>query len=257
MPKKSTKKTKNTSKKSAKLKKVAPYDICDRFCERCNYKSKCSVFKNSDASQMMRGIEGGGPENIKSVFSNLEASFKQIKAMMKKMAKEDKIDIEEMVVSAGQDKQFKIVELNIKKHVLHKKSQEFNKYADKFLKRFFIFSQMNNPFLLPALNKEINDLSFYFPLISDKIYLALSRLLNSSEKKSKSLHRDINCSACLALNASLVCEKAVASIMNETSELYIESMQFLTVLNDIRESILQTFPEAENFREEIIFNTRY
>ena len=88
MPKKIIKKTKKPIKKSAKLKNVAPYDVCDGFCERCNYKSKCSVFKNSGNSQMIRGVDFGGVENIASAFNNLEASFKQIKAMMKEMGLE-------------------------------------------------------------------------------------------------------------------------------------------------------------------------
>lgn len=244
---------KNNKKK--KSQKTAPYNVCDRFCERCNYRSKCSVFKNSREMQIQSALDGNDPQDIKNIFVNLETGFKQIKAIMKEMAKEDGVNIGDVLTNKALNKQYKIIEVNVKKHSLYKKSQEFHWYADKFLKRFFIFSQTSNPFLLPALNKEINDLSFYFPMISGKIHQALSLLFDSPKTKREFLNKDMNCSACLALNASLVCEKAVGGIIRETSDLYIESMQFLTMINDLRNCILETFPEAESFRDDIIFNT--
>lgn len=244
-------------RKNNNLKETAPYNICDRFCARCKYQLKCKVFQDANAAQIQHIIEKRNPHNIKAIFQDLERGFKHIKATLKTMAREERINIEEVIVNKDSDKQYRLMEMNIKKTLLYRQSQKFTRDADRFLKRLFILAQQNNPFLLPAFNQEINDLVFYFGALQSKVYRALSRLHDPISIGNETNSINANREACIALNASLVCEKAISAMMEEVKELYIEGLQLLTMLSEIRAEVKKNFPAAESFRDEIIFNTNF
>ena len=247
---------KNKKMASGKNKRNAPYDVCDNFCERCGYQKKCRMFHNIGADIRLV-IKGGKQNNVKDIFRDLEKGFKKIKSMVRNMAKEKNMN-------AG-EKQFGVykygkmahgAELTIEQHPLFRQSQKFVRAADGFLRKFFMVANAVNPFLLPALEKEFNDFSFYFPLLSIKIRNALfcanGRIKSYGDENIKEANR----AACIAIRASLVCEKAVGAIMAETKEIYAESLQIITAIRDIRAEINRIFPDAKKFQDEIIFNTK-
>lgn len=238
---------KNKKKATGKNKRSAPYDICDRFCERCGYQKKCRMFHDAgaDIKLVIRGSKRNG---VKDIFRDLEKGFKQIKSMIRNVAKEKNIDAGKKRLSAR--------EYGIEQHPLFQRSQKFVREADKFLRKFFMTANAVNPFLLPALEKEFNDFSFYFPLLSTKIRSAIFCANSNVRPYGEDGIKEANRAACIAIQASLVCEKAVGAIMAETKEIYAESLQIITVIRDIRSEIKRIFPDAEKFQNEIIFNTK-
>ena len=248
--------SKNKKRATGKNKRNAPYDICDRFCERCGYQKKCRMFRGVGADIKLV-IKGGKQNNVKDIFRDLEKGFKQIKTMIRNMVTEKTADTGRKQ-SGGHEynKQEKDAELIIERHPLLRRSQKFVREADGFLRKFFRVANAVNPFLLPALEKEFNDFSFYFPLLSVKIRNALFCANDHLKSYGKESVKEANRAACIAIRASLVCEKAVGAIMAETKEIYAESLQIITVIRDIRAEIKRIFPDAEKFQDEIIFNTK-
>lgn len=239
--------SKNKKRTTGKNKRKAPYDICDRFCERCGYQKKCRMFHDVGADIKLV-IKGGKQNNVKDIFRDLEKGFKQIKSMIRNIVKEKNVDAGKKRPGAR--------EYEIEKHPLFQQSQKFIREADKFLRKFFMTANAVNPFLLPALEKEFNDFSFYFPLLSTKIRSAIFCANSNARPYGEDGIKEANRAACIAIQASLVCEKAVGAIMAETKEIYSESLQIITAIRDIRAEIKRIFPDAEKSHGEIIFNTK-
>ena len=246
---------KNKKMATGKNKRNAPYDICDRFCERCGYQKKCRMFHGVGADIKLV-IKGGKQNDVKDIFRDLEKGFKQIKSMIRNMAKEKITEMGGKRFGAHKHNEREMSgKLIIEQHPLFQQSQKFAREADRFLRKFFMVANAVNPFLLPALEKEFNDFSFYFPLLSAKISKALFCVNSSVRPYGKEGVEEANRAACIAIQASLVCEKAVGAIMAETKEIYAESLQIITTIRDIRAEIKIIFPDAEKFQDEIIFNT--
>jgi hypothetical protein len=236
------------------VKEDAPYNVCDRFCERCGYQKKCRVFQDADIAQIKNVVEGKSPRYVKNVFRDLEESFRKIKATLKKVAKEEGIDIDNISMDSGRNQDYISAESSIKKTSLYKTSKRFVKSADVFLKKLFLFARNNNPFLLPALNDDIGNLSFYFGMLLPKVHYALFCFYDFGSVDN-GRYVDANHSICIAINASMVCEKSICNIAREAPEFFVEHLELITMLKDIRTDIKKVFPEAERFQEGIIFNT--
>ncbi|OWK27175.1 MAG: hypothetical protein US76_03670 [Parcubacteria group bacterium GW2011_GWA2_38_13b] len=248
--------SKNKKMATGKNKRNAPYDICDRFCERCGYQKKCRMFHGAGADIKLV-IKGGKQNNVKDIFHDLEEGFKQIKTMIRNIVDKKTVDTGKKQFGGREyNKRQKNAELIVEQHPLFRQAQKFVREADGFLRKFFRVANAVNPFLLPALEKEFNDFSFYFPLLSIKIHNALFCVNDHVNHYSEEGTREANRAACIAIRASLVCEKAVGAIMAETKEIYAESLQIITVIRDIRAEIKRIFPDAEKFQDEIIFNTK-
>lgn len=251
---------KNKKKLTAINKHIEPYNFCDRFCERCGYQKKCRMFHGVGADIKLV-IKGGKQNNVKDIFRDLEKGFKQIKSMIRNMVKEKSANAGRKQSGASEyglnnDKRRKNTEFSIERHLLFQQSQKFFREADRFLRKFFMTANAVNPFLLPALEKEFNNFSFYFPLLSNKIRDALFCANSNVRPYGETGIKEANRAACIAIQASLVCEKAIGAIMTETKEMYAESLQIITALRDIRAEIRSVFPDAEKSRDEIIFNTK-
>ncbi len=246
---------KEVSSDAKNKEKIAPYNICDRFCERCSHTKNCSVFKDINAAQIKDVVENSNPHDVKNAFNDLEKSFKEIKSMLKKMAKEEGIALDKASME-DEGKCYEEMEERISRDYLSRKSLKFADEADGFLRKLFAISEIENPFLVPALNNEINDLSFYFPMVSAKIDRALSQTFYSCGGRANDQSEDVCRSVCFAINASLVCERAVGNVMKEAPELCAESLQLLTVIQSLRKSIKRKFPSAGSFKGDMIFNTK-
>lgn len=235
------------------MKKMAPHNVCDRFCERCDYRKKCGVFQNIDIVQMKDAAESGDLRHIKSVFMNLERELEEVKETLRMAIGEARVDYGVVANEKKHQNHFD-VRLNIKNELLYKMSKKFAKNADAFLKKIFLFSQNNNPFLLPALNEDIGNLSFYFGTLLSKVHYALLCAYDSDQDEKQKYAR-ANYSICIALNACIVCEKSISNIAREVPEFFVEHLELITILKDIRSGIKRTFPDVERFQNDIIFNT--
>ncbi len=73
------------------------YNYCDRWCERCNMTSRCSVFAMSGPDS-----ENGNPQTAEDIDKLLTETFESTSALLQELAEEAGIDVEAVVEPTGE-----------------------------------------------------------------------------------------------------------------------------------------------------------
>lgn len=213
------------------------YNYCDRWCERCQFTTRCLNFESGKDAP-----DSNSPEiwdYLKNVF---EATMLMLSEKMEEMGI-DPEDIEKMELPEQPDP---------KEHPLYKKAYNLSFRMHDWL-------QKNNPGINLAANDEImtgikeEDSSFYDSVeivyfynffISAKIFRALS---GTDDSEPDEIQTDSNGSAKIAL---IAIDRLIAGwsiLMVNMMEQQDEILQFLVTLAELRKQTEMIFPLARKF----------
>ena len=107
------------------------YNYCDRWCERCTFTSRCSVFENElDAPERSRGMDN------KAFWDRLAENFSKARDVLKQAAEHYNIDLKAIAQEANDiDLKQKILRQESRDHPIGELSFQYSKRSMEWLRR--------------------------------------------------------------------------------------------------------------------------
>jgi len=230
------------------------YNYCDRWCERCNFTSKCSSYAMEQQREHNTDAENG------DFINQVSENFKIVMEMLLEMAEEKGIDLN-AIDHEIDDKEDQLEEL-AKNHILSTQSMEYSKLVRKWFDQNEttlekITQEINQSIKLGTANK--NTIS-KFESIKDaleiirwycfQIHVKLTRALRHGEPDldfEDVIQNDANGSAKVALIGTERSLGAWGVLHKQLPEQEDEILNILLLLEKIRNGIFKSFPEVNNF----------
>ncbi len=234
------------------------YNYCDRWCERCSFTSRCSVFASE---------EGLSPEEKditnKAFWDKIAHSFADAMMQMKKMAEERGITL-----PAEDDAEMNLYMTNVKKkrqemvkHPLLKYSKQYMMEAKVLLENNEALKQRGETLLqlielgvkdIGEAKKEVIELNEYLEIVNwylIQIQVKFMRALPTfdDDEGDEAYESDSNGSAKVALIATDRCIVAWQHIMQRLPDAQDDILPLLALLQKIRTLGEHTFPNARAF----------
>jgi hypothetical protein len=233
------------------------YNYCDRWCERCSFTSRCSVFASE---------EGLSPEEKdiknKAFWDAIGNSFANAITQMQKIAEERGI-----VIPTEDDAEMTLYMTNVKKkrqemvkHPLIKYSKQYMMEAKVLLENNVALKQKGETLLqlielgvkdIGEAKKEIIQLNDYIEIVNwylIQIQVKFMRALPTfDDEEDEAFESDSNGSAKVALIATDRCIVAWQHIMQYLPDAQDDILPLLGLLQKIRTLGEHTFPNARAF----------
>lgn len=237
--------------------KWSPFNFCDRFCERCHeWQNDCKVYQEDVAFKTKCLIEGKDPYDPEVVFHHISQMMQKTMNIIKdgmekdgvKISKEDEKILEKE--SALRDK-------FINKQPLNQKCRKLAITMRNFLDNFYDSFQ-DKPWVLSALQKEIDEICFYESLVYVKAAMAVHGQCDEKEYKAllKGPHSLI--SAALGFYSLLACQKnlRVARDFFKDDEIIwvLKINELLKQTDETQAEFKKNFPTVERYKNKIIFH---
>lgn len=237
--------------------KWLPFNFCDRHCERCEeMKNDCKLYLEDVQFKMQCLRESKDPNDAHVVFEHIGKLLSQTMAMLEtdlkkrgvKLTKEDKLEYDR-----ESEKRDKIIH----NHSLHKRCRSLSVIIHKFLSEFHpaIPAEM---WAVNYLKKEIENISFYSPMIMVKAARALFSQYEVLDEGLKFSRPDHLVSATLGYYSLITVEKSLKNIKDFISGSEpIWDLKINGILREIGETkrvFIKTFPQIIKFRNKIIFH---
>ncbi|NQT75705.1 MAG: hypothetical protein HQ566_04195 [Candidatus Omnitrophica bacterium] len=85
-------------RENARFEKTAPYNFCDRWCEKCPKKKRagCRVYHEEFEKKLQHLANGRDPDDIYVMLDDLEKSLKGSTGAIDKWSKEEEVDLSEL-----------------------------------------------------------------------------------------------------------------------------------------------------------------
>ncbi len=107
------------------------YNYCDRWCERCTFTARCSVYENE-----LDAPEGSLDMNNKAFWDRLSENFSKARKMLEQAAQHYNIDLKEIAAQANDiDLKQKLIRQESRQHPIGELSWEYSKLSMDWLKR--------------------------------------------------------------------------------------------------------------------------
>ncbi len=135
--------------------KPPPFNYCDYRCEKCDERDNCRVYKDNEERVLQHYVNGEDPNDPKVFLSDLHEIFAKTKNMIKDMAKEQGIDIEELPDE-------EIPEVNPEEYVVYCLAHQYSKEAHSFIK------ELEKTGIPEAIKEDYEDLIWFHALIAAK-----------------------------------------------------------------------------------------
>ncbi len=231
------------------------HNYCDRWCERCAFTSKCSVFA------MEEQREKKSDDQNENFITQVGENFKIAMEMLLEMAEEKGIDLNAIEEDAYAKKE-ELLEEFAKNHNLSVQSMEYSALARKWFDE-------NEPILDNVSKKMIQtielglvneDVSNEFDSVKDaieiirwycfQIHVKLMRALRHGEPDlsyENLIQNDANGSAKVALIGTERSLGAWGVLYKQVPEQEDEILNILLLLEKIRKGIFKTFPQVNEF----------
>ncbi len=132
-----TKKTLKNSFKTDFFRKM-PFNYCDRWCERCDYKNGCEVYQEEFAARFNHIIKGENPDDPEVFFKDIKEKFKKIKKSLKKNISKKGVSLKmtKNYMDEDEDLEDKIEKIIGKSHI-YKETMIFTEKTGFFLKKIY------------------------------------------------------------------------------------------------------------------------
>lgn len=155
--------------KNAEFEKEAPYNFCDRWCERCAHEKqmRCKIYQDELEQKITciaHGREPGDPEMIEEV---IKRQFEDIEEKIEQFTEENEIDIDDI-----DDPEFEKIKEHIKfveNNLLQKTAEQYHKKALAFLENTFYKKENTKPELI----YDFETVVWYYTLLPVKLNRAL------------------------------------------------------------------------------------
>lgn len=177
------KRLKEIFKKNAEFEKEAPYNFCDRWCERCTHEKqvRCSLYKDEmelKITCIAHGRDEDDPEITKAI---MEEQYQGLDDALGKCMDKFDIDLDDPDIDEDDLREDNIVDfenlpLDIQEHIqfvennaLNKTAQNYSVKVHDFLKEAFY----ENKKIAPELKYDFETISWYHTLLPAKLHRAL------------------------------------------------------------------------------------
>jgi hypothetical protein len=234
------------------------YNYCDRWCERCNFTSRCAVYESE---------EGLSPEekdiNNKAFWDTIGNSFASAITQMQKIIEERGI-----VLPNEDDAEMNVYMANVKKkqqemdqHPLIKYSKQYMMKARELLKNNEALQQKGEALIqlvelgvkdINETKKEVVQLNEYFEIVQWYLFQIQVKFMRAlptfdDDDGDEAFESDSNGSAKVALIATDRCIVAWQHIMQWLPDAQDDILPLLGLLQKIRTLGEHTFPQARAF----------
>lgn len=214
------------------------YNYCDRWCERCQFTDRCSVYKMEKEEGLTDNDDISMEDSLKRV-SNI---FALTMEMLHEMAEEVGIDLNNLD------------DIEIPKHIpgeLEELATDYGKDVYKWVakNREFFNQQIEMYFSIDEkvskmINEVIQVISWYGPLLGAKTHRAMYK----ADYEEESDNNDNLGSAKIALISIERSIGAFSFILNNIPEKEDESLKFLATLTKIKRLLKDVYPDAISFK---------
>ena len=233
------------------------YNYCDRWCERCNFTSRCAVYVSEE------GLSPEEKDITNTIFwDKIGNGFADAISQLKKMAEENGITI-----PTEDDEEMKLYMANVKKkreemltHPLIKYSKQYMMEASALLKNNEALKNRGEALIqlvelgikdIHETKEEITQLNEYFEIVQwylFQIQVKFMRALPTSDDEGdEAFESDSNGSAKVALIATDRCILAWQHIMQWLPTLQDDILPLLGLLQKISKLGEHVFPHARAF----------
>jgi hypothetical protein len=247
------------------LKIQGIYNYCDRWCERCTFTSRCSVFENE-----LDAPEGVHDMDNKAFWDRLAENFSKARDILKQAAEHHNIDLKAIAQEANDiDLKQKILRQESRDHPIGELSFQYSKLSMDWLRR--------QPGMLNRLEELKTDLTigvesieaskekialikdslaiikWYETFIHVKLMRALSGKVNATDDTFGELDdspygTDSDGSAKIALIGIERSMNAWIKLFELLPQHEDEFLSVLGLLDKLKKLSLEEFPNAMNFR---------
>jgi hypothetical protein len=241
------------------------YNYCDRWCERCAFTKRCSVYENElDIPQ------GATSVNNNAFWDRLAENFTKAQDILQEAAEHYSIDLNAIAAEANAiDLKQKLIRQESREHLLAELSDEYSKLSINWLKRqpgmLNKLEELKAELTMGvesieagrekiALIKDcLSVIKWYETFIHVKLMRALSSKVRSIDSEFAALEEspfgsDSDGSAKIALIAIERSLQAWAKLFELLPMYEDEFLTILGLLDKLKKRALTEFPDAMNFR---------
>ncbi len=236
------------------------YNYCDRWCERCNFTSRCLNFQMD--VELRDGKEINDLNN-EEFWKEMENIFAITHEMIIDIAEEEGIDLSEIDWTEEDEKRESDREKSVRNHPCATASKEYYEIVDKWFKEHeFLFREKEDELYeqlileLPLANPEheavtikdaVEVITFYLFFINVKLMRALHGLFEDRYELPDDLPKDSDGSAKIALIAIDRSISAWGKLLRHLPKSEDEILDILVLLERLRNMTEKEFPDARKF----------
>lgn len=236
------------------------YNYCDRWCERCEFTSRCLNFEMSEE----RSKDTENNSNSESTWKALEQNLKETMEMIQYIAYEKGIDLDNIEIDAEDEKRKTNRQESSKNHQLFIASKNYANIVHNWLNNEYDYIKEKEKELndnlklgteenrtLSSFNGILDSLEiirWYNLFISAKIYRALSSDIDFyNDEEMRDFPKDSDGSAKVALIAIDRSIAAWGCLQKHFAEKFDDILDILALLEKIRKKTEKCFPNARSF----------
>ena len=236
------------------------YNYCDRWCERCQFTSRCLNFQMGEEMQEGKEINDINNEEF---WNHMDDIFKLTHEMLDDMAEEQGIDLSQIEWTEEDKKKERDRKESVRSHQCAVASQEYYEVVDKWFKGHeHLFKEKEDElneqlFLeLPSTDPEkvavtlkdaIEVITFYLHFIHVKIMRALNGKMEDRYEMPDDIPKDSDGSAKIALIATDRSISAWGKLLKHLPKSEDEILEILVLLERLRNMTEKEFPDARKF----------
>ncbi len=203
------------------------YNYCDRWCEKCPFQSKCSVYQQTKAFD--------SETNIQAIWNQVANTFEDTMIQLQEIANEYGIDLDKT----------QELDLEVKKPLIFKVEEMAAFYTSTMNKWI-----AGNLSVLADKSEEIESLKRFAITIQSKTNRALSSWDDVSEMGEfmDEVQNDANGSAKVALICISNSIHNLETIRLDNQNLTNDMLDIFLLLTGVKEELIRLFPRAIEFK---------
>lgn len=218
--------------KNAEFEKEAPYNFCDRWCERCPSEKqiRCRLYQDEVERKITCIAHGREPDDPEMTVEIMKKQYEQLEEHLEEFAEESEIDFDEI-----DDPDFEKIKEHIKfveNNPLPVTAEQYRKKAQEFLKGTFYKEE--EKYL--ALNYDFETVAWYHTLLVVKLQRALAGFHEPACEDDLSLYD--------AVAQLEICKKAIKESINALRKIdpnlpscHLQISELLALLHNIHSRI--------------------
>jgi hypothetical protein len=160
---------KRIRRENAKFEQEAPYNFCNRWCERCitERQNRCRLYLDELAQKLTCIAHGKEPDDLEITTEVMRQQYEAAEETMEKFIEENGIEFDGL--DEGLQEAIKKQEEFIENNPLHKTAQAYHSKTHKLLEETFYKKEASDP----QCHFEFEIVSWYHTLLPVKLYRAL------------------------------------------------------------------------------------
>jgi len=229
-------------KENAEFEEKAPYNFCDRWCQRCTHdkQTRCRLYLDEFERKITCIAYGKDENDSKITEAVMEAQCRQADDMLNEHIEKfgidlDNPDIDEKWLSEEDAVDFEDLPPDIQKHIrfvennpLDNTAKQYHKKAHSFLENTFYKDESARP----DLKYDFESVSWYHTLLGVKLHRALCGFHEPAT--------DGDISLCDAVTQFDICKKAARESIQSLRKIkkhfpayHIQTVELIALLNNI------------------------